>query len=130
MLSLLDRGAHRVALAAYRGDVLPDSIAPGVDELRDTMRTTLREALMIAGDGEVFIAGGGTIYAQTIDHAHRLVLTEVDVEPEGATRFPDVDPQVWREVDRVPGPAPVTAWVTYERREEVRGGRATSSCAC
>ena len=29
VLSLLDRGAHRVALAAYRGDVLPDSTAPG-----------------------------------------------------------------------------------------------------
>lgn len=92
-----------------------DWSAPGAE-----VAHSLREALMIAGDGEVFIAGGGTIYAQTIDHAHRLVLTEVDVEPEGATRFPDVDPQVWREVDRVPGPAPVTAWVTYERREEVR----------
>ncbi|WP_251455028.1 GAF domain-containing protein [Microbacterium sp. Marseille-Q6648] len=60
VLSLLDRGAHRVALAAYRGDVLPDSIAPGVDELRDTMRTTLREALMSEASVEVLLA-----YAET-----------------------------------------------------------------
>lgn len=77
---------------------------------------SLREALAVAGDGEVFIAGGGEVYAQTIDHAHRLILTEVDLEPEGSARFPHVDPQVWREVARIPGPAPVVGWVTYERR--------------
>ncbi|MFX9246840.1 hypothetical protein ABTN73_20385, partial [Acinetobacter baumannii] len=46
LLSLLDRGAHRVALSAYRGDVLPESTAPGVEEFRDSVRTALREALM------------------------------------------------------------------------------------
>lgn len=76
---------------------------------------SLREALAIAGDGEVFIAGGGQIYAQTIGHAHRLVLTEVDLEPPGGTRFPPVDPRRWRETSRTPGPHPVSAWVTWER---------------
>ncbi|GAA5195072.1 GAF domain-containing protein [Microbacterium jejuense] len=56
VLSLLDRGAHRVALAAYRGDVLPDSVAPGVEELRDTVRTALREALMAEASIEVLLA--------------------------------------------------------------------------
>lgn len=79
---------------------------------------SLAEALAVAGDGEVFVAGGGQVYAQTIGHAHRLVITEVDLEPEGATRFPHIDPRLWREVSRVPGEAPVTAWVTYERRED------------
>lgn len=88
-----------------------DWSAPGAE-----VAHSLREALLIAGDGEVFVAGGGTIYAQTIDHAHRLVVTEVDLEPEGETRFPQIDPQVWGEVARVPGPVPVIAWVTYERR--------------
>ncbi len=56
VLSLLDRGAHRVALAAYRGDVLPDSVAPGVEEFRDTVRTALREALMAEASVEVLLA--------------------------------------------------------------------------
>lgn len=85
--------------------------APGAE-----VAHSLCEALAVAGDGEVFIAGGGQIYAQTIEHAHRLVLTEVDLEAEGETRFPRVDPEVWHEVSRTPGPAPVSAWVTWERR--------------
>lgn len=87
-----------------------DWSAPGAE-----VAHSLREALGIAGDGEVFIAGGGQIYAQTIEYAHRLILTEVDVEPEGETRFPRVDPEVWHEVSRTPGPSPVSAWVTWER---------------
>ncbi|WP_295014621.1 GAF domain-containing protein [uncultured Microbacterium sp.] len=45
VLSLLDRGAHRVALTAYRGPVLPDSTAPGVEEYRESVRSTLRETM-------------------------------------------------------------------------------------
>lgn len=80
---------------------------------------SLPEALLVAGDTEVFVVGGGEIYAQTIDHATRLVLTEVDLAPEGSTRFPHVDPSVWREVSREPGPegTPITAWVVLERRD-------------
>lgn len=60
VLSLLDRGAHRVALAAYRGDVLPDSVAPGVEEFRDTVRTALREALMAEASLDVLLAFADT----------------------------------------------------------------------
>lgn len=56
LLSLLDRGAHRVALSAYRGDVLPDSVAPGVEEFRETVRTALREALMAEASVDVLLA--------------------------------------------------------------------------
>jgi len=60
VLSLLDRGAHRVALAAYRGDVLPDSTAPGVEDFRATVRTALREALMAEASVDVLLT-----YAET-----------------------------------------------------------------
>lgn len=76
---------------------------------------SLAEALALAGDGEVFVVGGGQVYAQTIGHASRLVITHIDLEPEGSTRFPDIEPDQWHEVDRVPGEEPITAWVTYER---------------
>lgn len=62
VLSLLDRGAHRVALAAYRGPVLPDSIAPGVEELRQTVRTALRDALLTEASVDVLLS-----YAETAE---------------------------------------------------------------
>lgn len=64
VLSLLDRGAHRVALAAYRGAVLPDSVAPGVEEFRETVRGALREALLAEASVDVLLA-----YADTDDGA-------------------------------------------------------------
>lgn len=56
VLSLLDRGAHRVALTAYRGPVLPDSSAPGVEQFRDTVRTALREAMLSEASVDVLLA--------------------------------------------------------------------------
>lgn len=89
----------------------PDWSAPGAE-----VAHSIAEALALAGDGEVFVVGGGQVYAQTIGHARRLVLTEVDLAPDGPTVFPVVEPGRWREVSRVPGEAPVDAWVTWERR--------------
>lgn len=60
VLSLLDRGAHRVALAAYPGDVLPDSQAPGVAEYRDSVRRAVREALMAEASLDVLLAYADT----------------------------------------------------------------------
>lgn len=56
VLSLLDRGAHRVALSAYRGPVLPDSDAPGVIELRESLRGTLRETMLTEASVDVLLA--------------------------------------------------------------------------
>ena len=55
VLSLLERGAHRVALAAYVGDVLTDSISPGVEDFRATVRTALREALIAEASADVLL---------------------------------------------------------------------------
>lgn len=60
VISLLDRGAHRVALAAYRGRVLPDSFAPGVEEFRETVRLALREALLAEASVDVLLAYADT----------------------------------------------------------------------
>ncbi|KZE89759.1 GAF domain-containing protein [Microbacterium sp. TNHR37B] len=64
VVSLLDRGAHRVALAAYRGSVLPESVAPGVEEFRESVRLALREALLAEASVDVLLA-----YADTEDGA-------------------------------------------------------------
>ncbi|CAH0263634.1 Acetoin dehydrogenase operon transcriptional activator AcoR [Microbacterium oxydans] len=56
VLSLLDRGAHRVALTAYRGPVLPESASPGVVEFRDSVRRALREAMLSEASLDVLLA--------------------------------------------------------------------------
>lgn len=75
---------------------------------------SLPEALTSAPDKELFVVGGGQIYRDCLPLATRLVLTEIDLEPDGDTTFPDVDPLDWREAgrDRRDG----FAFVTYLRR--------------
>ncbi|MFB7891965.1 transcriptional regulator [Microbacterium sp. NPDC056044] len=75
VLSLLDRGAHRVALAAYRGDVLPDSVAPGVEDFRQTVRVALREALMAEASVDVLLAFADTDAAADDVELLRLCLS-------------------------------------------------------
>ncbi|WP_129666214.1 dihydrofolate reductase [Phytoactinopolyspora endophytica] len=77
--------------------------------------SSVREALELAAslDDEVFVFGGAEIYAQTIDDADRLELTEVDGSPEGDTHFPEVDWSAWREVGREHRDG--FDWATYTR---------------
>lgn len=56
VLSLLDRGAHRVALTAYRGPVLPESTSPGVEDFRESVRAALREAMLSEASLDVLLS--------------------------------------------------------------------------
>ena len=65
--------------------------------------------------------GGAEIYAQWMDRADRLEITEVHARPEGDTRFAAIDPAAWEEVARVRNPAGPDdsadfSYVTYRRR--------------
>ncbi len=51
----------------------------------------------VAGSDEVFVIGGGELYAQALPVADRVYLTEIGEAIEGDTRFPDLDPGDWRE---------------------------------
>lgn len=55
VVALLDRGAHRAALAAYQGSILPDSTAPGIQELREELSEHLRESLLTDASVEVLL---------------------------------------------------------------------------
>lgn len=49
----------------------------------------------------VFVIGGGQIYSSTIDDMDILYVTEVDGEfPEASVFFPEIDENVWVEVNR------------------------------
>ena len=71
---------------------------------------------------EIAVIGGAEIYAQWMDSADRLEITEVHARPDGDTRFPPVDPAAWEEVARVRNPAGPQdsvdfSYVTYRRRK-------------
>ncbi|MDR5892462.1 dihydrofolate reductase [Halomonas mongoliensis] len=74
----------------------------------------------IDGVEEIMVMGGAEIYAQALEHASRLYLTEVDIEVEGDARFPELDMDEWEEVQRVPGTPsegqPAYDFVEYRRR--------------
>lgn len=74
VLSLIDRGAHRVALATYSGALLPGSRAPGVVELRESVRTTLRDALMAEASLDVLLAFADTDAGHDDVELLRLIL--------------------------------------------------------
>ncbi len=62
-----------------------DAAIPGV-----TVVHSLDEAIAIAGNGEIFVIGGASVYAQAIDRADRLYLTLVDESaPDADAFFPD-----------------------------------------
>ncbi|PKZ41312.1 dihydrofolate reductase [Kytococcus schroeteri] len=63
---------------------------------------TWAEALLMAGDGEVFVLGGAGVFADALPHADRLVVSEVHQAPQDAdTFFPEIGPD-WREISRRP----------------------------
>lgn len=44
---------------------------------------------------EIFIAGGGEIYKQSMEMANKIYLTRVHAELEGDTFFPAIDESIW-----------------------------------
>lgn len=69
---------------------------------------------------EVFIIGGGQIYAQAMALADELCVTHVLADIDGDTSFPDIDEDDWEAVDEIEVPAGdkdshATRYVVYER---------------
>jgi len=71
---------------------------------------------------EIAVIGGAEIYAQWMDVADRLEITEVHARPEGDTHFAAIAPGDWEEVARVPNRSGLDdsadfSYVTYRRRK-------------
>lgn len=83
---------------------------------------TLEEAFAAGPpDTMAFVIGGGDIYAQTLDRASKMYLTEIDAEIAGDAFFPPFDRSEWIEVRREPRGADESqtmsfSFVDYERR--------------
>jgi dihydrofolate reductase len=86
----------------------------------DARAVALGDALRRSAN-QIAVIGGAEIYAQCMDVADRLEVTEVHARPEGDTCFPTIDQAQWEEVSRVPNPAgpddsAAFTYVTYCRR--------------
>ncbi|MEV8180210.1 transcriptional regulator [Specibacter sp. NPDC078692] len=51
----LDRGAHRLALNIYRGEVMPRSVAPAIETIRNRVSVQLREAILADASPEALL---------------------------------------------------------------------------
>ena len=111
---------HRTNIVVTRD---PDYRAPGA-----VVTTNFADARAVAtGDAlrrfatEIAVIGGAEIYAQWMECADRLELTEVHARPDGDTHFAAIDKAVWQEVARVRHPAGPDdsaefSYVTYIKR--------------
>jgi dihydrofolate reductase len=80
---------------------------------------SFEEALgLLEGAPRVFVIGGAEVYSAALPLADELVLTELDLEIEGDTFFPQWDrdefDETWRETHLSEDGTPF-AFVTYER---------------
>jgi len=60
---------------------------------------------VLARDGDLWVIGGGAVYATFLPHAAEVVVTEVDARPAGDTTAPELGPE-WLPAERVPA----TGW--------------------
>lgn len=105
---------HAVVMGRRTWDSLPDRFRP-LPGRRNVVVTrnpawaaegaeragSLEEALdLVASAEKVFVIGGAEIYEAALPRADELLLTEVDLDVEGDTLFPDWDRTVFVEMSR------------------------------
>ena len=78
-------------------------------------------AVALAGEAEAFVIGGAQIYAEALASAARLIVTEIGKTFGCDAFFPQIDPQLWKEVARNSYYSEQNgcecAFVTYQRNE-------------
>ncbi|MDO4681435.1 MAG: dihydrofolate reductase [Lautropia sp.] len=80
---------------------------------------SLQEAIgQHADEAELFVIGGAQIYAEAWPLADRIILTEVELEPEADAFLPAPDPAVWERISYQP--ATSETGVRYAIAEYIR----------
>jgi dihydrofolate reductase len=74
---------------------------PGWSAEGVTTAGSIEEALARAA-GDVYVAGGATVYEAALPYADEQLLSEIDLEPHGDTFYPAFDHDGWQEVEREP----------------------------
>ena len=91
-------------------------VAPGLPQALALARAAAAGSLA----SRIFVIGGGQLYAQALPLADWLLLTEIDADLPGDTRFPAWDRRDFNQTAREDWPAngpgrPAFAFVTYQR---------------
>ncbi len=102
-----------------RGNVVvtrnPDWSAQGADRAG-----SIEEAFdLLESESQVFVIGGGEVYAAALPFADELVLTEIDADIEGDATFPSWNRDEFEEIERherVAEDGTPFAFVRYVRR--------------
>lgn len=85
---------------------------------------SLSELLQAAADHpQVWIIGGGQVYAQLLPFCQRQLLTLVEATPQGDAYYPEFALDQWKLIEDRPGPqgeAHAYRFLTYERDEAAR----------
>lgn len=108
-------GRTCIVVTSRRGYAVP----PGV-----LVASSLDEALArTAGEKEVFVVGGGVLFAEAVPRADRIYLTVVHARVEGDTSFPRLDGKAWKLVHEDPRPADERNAHAHTFRVYERAGR-------
>ena len=74
---------------------------PGYDAPGAAVASSLEAALALClGETVVFVIGGSQLFAESLPIAAGLVMTEIDRDFAGDTRFPHYDRSRWKETQR------------------------------
>lgn len=94
-------GRHNIVLSRQRGFQTPDFQVPEFTVVH-SLKQAFKKAREVAPSNvkEIAIIGGASVYEQALPVANRIHLTVVHESIDGDVRFPQIDPQAWREVAR------------------------------
>jgi len=105
---------RRIVVLSRDPEFAPDGV--------EVARTPPDARALVAGDAEVFCAGGGQLFRLMLPEAERLLITHVEAEVDGDVTFPQIDPAMWRVVEEEALPAGArdehaTVFRVYDRRD-------------
>lgn len=93
----------------------------------DSFESALAHARSIAqaeGVSEVMVGGGGAIYAEAMALADRLLITHVELSPDGDAVFPPIDPETWEVAEAIDNPKSAADTAAYSIKLYRRRGDA------
>lgn len=85
-----------IVISRQKDLILPEGVLK-VNSLEQAIEAAKKHA----GNEEIFIIGGGNVYAQALAITDKIYLTEVKASIEGDAFFPALDANEWKETARV-----------------------------
>lgn len=67
----------------------------GADAVATSLDDALETAARLSPATDVWVIGGGRVYADAMDRLHELEVTELDIVVSGDTFAPEIDLRVW-----------------------------------